>query len=160
MDNVAALAGRAQPPAVSSSAASPFLMTSRRSLTMDRLASGSVCIKQNDYYSQCQPGTASTTVPSGPGSTSSTPTGSAPTGLASIPASTLYQISNFGTNPNNVQMYVYKPKNVASKPALIVASHFTLLFRDSTKLTVSYILPRLHWHRAGVLLRLQVRFTC
>ena len=50
-------------------------------------------------------------------------TGSAPTGLSSIPASTLTQFNNFGTNPNNVAMYVYKPKKVLSKPPLIVASH-------------------------------------
>ncbi|KAI8992889.1 alpha/beta-hydrolase [Trametes punicea] len=86
---------------------------------------GSVCVKENDYYSQCQPGSASTaptTTP--PASTSSTPTGSAPTGLASIPASTLYQITNFGSNPNNIGMYVYKPAKVQSKPPLIVASHY------------------------------------
>ncbi|RDX42231.1 acetyl xylan esterase [Lentinus brumalis] len=91
--------------------------------------SGSACVKLNDYYSQCQPGAApaptttvpATTPPTPPGTTS---TGSAPTGLASIPASKLTQISNFGPNPNNVQMFVYKPAKVASKPALIVASHF------------------------------------
>ncbi|PIL29700.1 hypothetical protein GSI_08138 [Ganoderma sinense ZZ0214-1] len=49
---------------------------------------------------------------------------SAPTSLAAIPASTLTQITNFGTNPNNVLMFVYKPAKVAAKPALIVASHF------------------------------------
>jgi acetylxylan esterase len=80
---------------------------------------------QNSYYSQCIPGTAAPTTTSRP--TTSTPastvTGSAPTGLSSIPASTLHQITNFGTNPNNVGMYVYKPAKVASKPALIVASH-------------------------------------
>ncbi|RDX49054.1 alpha/beta-hydrolase [Lentinus brumalis] len=46
------------------------------------------------------------------------------TNLASIPASQLTQIFNFGTNPNNVGMFVYKPAKVATKPALIVASHF------------------------------------
>ncbi|KAI1785472.1 alpha/beta-hydrolase [Ganoderma leucocontextum] len=58
------------------------------------------------------------------GTTASSPTISAPTSLAAIPASTLTQISNFGQNPNNVLMFVYKPAKVASKPALIVASHF------------------------------------
>ncbi|EIW63589.1 acetyl xylan esterase [Trametes versicolor FP-101664 SS1] len=92
--------------------------------------SGSACIKQNDYYSQCQPSAASppvTTVtptlpPSSP--TSTTPTGSAPSGLSTIPASQLFKISNFGPNPNNVAVYVYKPARVQSKPPLIVASHF------------------------------------
>ena len=45
------------------------------------------------------------------------------TSLSSIPASRLTQIFNFGTNPNNVQMFVYKPAKVATRPALIVASH-------------------------------------
>ena len=84
--------------------------------------SGSTCVKENDYYSQCQPGSA----PSAPSQTT-TATGTAPTtgssGLNAFPASTLTQFSNFGENPNNVQMFVYKPKNVAANPALIVASH-------------------------------------
>ena len=95
------------------------------------LVAGTVCTVINAYYSQCLPGAAtppptstapSTSVP--PGSTS-TPTGTAPGGLSSIPASTLYQISNFGSNPNNIGMFVYKPKNVKANPALIVASHCT-----------------------------------
>ncbi|KAI0373431.1 alpha/beta-hydrolase [Pilatotrama ljubarskyi] len=94
--------------------------------------SGTACVKLNDYYSQCQPGAAAPpppptpTSPSAPSPTSSAPTGSAPSGpgLASIPASTLFQITNFGTNPNNVGMFVYRPKNVAAKPPLIVASHY------------------------------------
>ncbi|KAI0356388.1 putative acetylxylan esterase A [Trametes cingulata] len=91
---------------------------------------GTACVKLNDYYSQCQPGAAAPpppptpTSPSAPAPTSSTPTGSAPSGLASIPASTLHQITNFGSNPNNIGMFVYKPKNVAPKPPLIVASHY------------------------------------
>jgi acetylxylan esterase len=86
---------------------------------------------QNSYYSQCIPGTAAPTTSRPATSTpASTVTGSAPTGLSSIPASTLFQITNFGTNPNNVGMYVYKPAKVASKPALIVASHCTY-FRPS-----------------------------
>ena len=95
------------------------------------LVAGTVCTVINAYYSQCLPGAAtppptstapSTSVPPG---TTSTPTGTAPGGLSSIPASTLYQISNFGTNPNNIGMFVYKPKNVKANPALIVASHCT-----------------------------------
>ena len=43
--------------------------------------------------------------------------------LAAVPASTLTQFSGFGTNENGVGMFVYKPKNVAAKPALLVASH-------------------------------------
>nr|BBL86735.1 acetylxylan esterase [Irpex lacteus] len=88
---------------------------------------GSVCTKSNDYYSQCIPGAAApSSAP--PASTPvsvppSQPSGSSG-GLANIPASKLTQFSNFGTNPNNVQMFVYKPKNVAANPPLIVASHY------------------------------------
>ncbi|GJE89709.1 carbohydrate esterase family 1 protein [Phanerochaete sordida] len=90
---------------------------------------GTSCNVINAYYSQCLPGAASapppppTTTVSSPGG-GSTVTGSAPTGLSSIPASTLTQFNNFGTNPNNVAMYVYKPKKVLSSPPLIVASHY------------------------------------
>ncbi len=101
-------------------------LTQRRSKV-----SGTVCTKLNDYYSQCLPGSATTpppttTVPATtppPGTTTST--GSAPPGLSSIPASTLHQITGFGTNPNNVGVYVYKPARVAANPPLIVASHCT-----------------------------------
>ncbi|PIL33998.1 hypothetical protein GSI_03706 [Ganoderma sinense ZZ0214-1] len=92
--------------------------------------SGTVCTVINAYYSQCLPGavtpapTSTTPATSAPPGTTSTPTGSAPGGLSSIPASTLFQISNFGSNPNNVGMFVYKPKTVAAKPPLIVASHY------------------------------------
>nr|VWO96110.1 Velvet complex subunit B [Ganoderma boninense] len=92
--------------------------------------SGTVCTVINSYYSQCLPGavtpapTSTTPATSAPPGTTSTPTGSAPGGLSSIPASTLFQISNFGSNPNNIGMFVYKPKNVAAKPPLIVASHY------------------------------------
>ncbi|KAI0645995.1 Alpha/Beta hydrolase protein [Trametes meyenii] len=44
--------------------------------------------------------------------------------LSAIPTSTLHQITNFGTNPNNVGMFVYKPAKLQAKPPLIVASHF------------------------------------
>ncbi|VDB82870.1 unnamed protein product [Peniophora sp. CBMAI 1063] len=85
--------------------------------------SGSTCVQENAYYSQCQPGAApAPTTSAAPAPTStSVPSGS---GIGSIPASTLTQITNFGTNPNNVGMFVYRPKTVAANPALIVASHF------------------------------------
>ncbi|KAI0779950.1 putative acetylxylan esterase A [Fomes fomentarius] len=92
--------------------------------------SGTSCVKLNDYYSQCQPGAAAPPPPSStvatqpPAPTTSTPTGSAPPGLSTIPASTLHQISNFGTNPNNVAVYAYKPAKVQAKPPLIVAIHY------------------------------------
>ncbi|KAH9940452.1 acetyl xylan esterase [Epithele typhae] len=86
--------------------------------------SGTTCVKQNDYFSQCLASTSSVPTTTVTTHTSTTTTGTAPSGLSSIPASTLHQITNFGTNPNNVGMYVYKPARVASKPALIVASHY------------------------------------
>ncbi|EIW62600.1 alpha/beta-hydrolase [Trametes versicolor FP-101664 SS1] len=93
---------------------------------------GTTCVTLNAYYSQCQPGAAapaptsapqpSPTQPAGPApSNPSTPTGP---GLSSIPASTLHQITNFGANPNNIGMFVYKPARVAANPPLIVASHY------------------------------------
>jgi acetylxylan esterase len=36
----------------------------------------------------------------------------------------LQQISNFGTNPTNVRVHVYRPPNLVSNPALIVALHY------------------------------------
>uniref|UniRef100_D8QDE4 Carbohydrate esterase family 1 and carbohydrate-binding module family 1 protein n=1 Tax=Schizophyllum commune (strain H4-8 / FGSC 9210) TaxID=578458 RepID=D8QDE4_SCHCM len=38
--------------------------------------------------------------------------------------STLQQVTDFGDNPTNAGMYVYRPTNVASSPALIVAVHY------------------------------------
>ena len=124
--NVVALVGLALQPVVGSIEQSfqPLQLTS-----MSDTVSGTVCTVLNSYYSQCLPGTASVSPPASP-PPSSAPTGTgtstAPTGLASIPASTLTQFSNFGTNPNNVAMYVYKPKKVAANPPLIVASHCML----------------------------------
>ncbi|MBN1170695.1 MAG: PHB depolymerase family esterase [Micromonosporaceae bacterium] len=39
-------------------------------------------------------------------------------------AATLTQITNFGTNPSSLKMYVYKPANVAAKPPILVAVHY------------------------------------
>ena len=36
----------------------------------------------------------------------------------------LQQVTNFGTNPNNVGMYVYKPSKLAANTPLIVAIHY------------------------------------
>ena len=33
----------------------------------------------------------------------------------------LQQVTNFGTNPTNIKMYIYVPDKVATKPAIIVA---------------------------------------
>jgi poly(hydroxyalkanoate) depolymerase family esterase len=39
-------------------------------------------------------------------------------------AAQLTQITSFGNNPGNLQMYVYVPDNVGPKPAMIVAPHY------------------------------------
>ncbi|KAF8070451.1 acetyl xylan esterase [Lyophyllum atratum] len=39
-------------------------------------------------------------------------------------AGQLQQVTNFGTNPTGVQMFVYRPSNVAATPDLIVAIHY------------------------------------
>ena len=104
----------------------PFVKTQHYSYLFCSLVSGTTCTEINAYYSQCLPGAAASPPPASPtvsSGSSATGTSSAPTGLSSIPASTLTQFSNFGTNPNNVAMFVYKPKKVAANPPLIVASH-------------------------------------
>ncbi|SBT43401.1 extracellular catalytic domain type 1 short-chain-length polyhydroxyalkanoate depolymerase [Micromonospora auratinigra] len=46
--------------------------------------------------------------------------------LAAQPASaaTLTQVTNFGTNPTNLNMYVYAPTTLAPKPALLLLVHY------------------------------------
>lgn len=39
-------------------------------------------------------------------------------------AASLTEITNFGTNPSNLQMYLYVPDNVDPEPALVVAIHY------------------------------------
>jgi acetylxylan esterase len=39
-------------------------------------------------------------------------------------AASLTQVTNFGSNPSNLNMYVYVPANVAPHPALLVAIHY------------------------------------
>jgi poly(hydroxyalkanoate) depolymerase family esterase len=39
-------------------------------------------------------------------------------------AATLTRVTNFGTNPTNLGMYVYVPDNVAPQPALLVLVHY------------------------------------
>ncbi|KAJ7074851.1 carbohydrate esterase family 1 and carbohydrate-binding module family 1 protein [Mycena belliarum] len=45
-------------------------------------------------------------------------------GIAAALTSSLQQVTNFGTNPTNVKMFVYKPTTVKTKPAVIVALHY------------------------------------
>ncbi|KAG8707273.1 hypothetical protein FRC08_000598 [Ceratobasidium sp. 394] len=91
---------------------------------------GNTCVYQNDWYSQCKPGTAPppTTTPvttRPPGSTpTTTSSGPTPTGGANIPRGTLAQITNFGSNPTNVGIFVYVPKTLKSSPGLLAAIHY------------------------------------
>jgi acetylxylan esterase len=39
-------------------------------------------------------------------------------------AATLTQVTGFGNNPSNLNMYVYVPNNVSARPALLVAVHY------------------------------------
>ncbi|MGW1717399.1 extracellular catalytic domain type 1 short-chain-length polyhydroxyalkanoate depolymerase [Streptomyces sp. NPDC002156] len=39
-------------------------------------------------------------------------------------AATLTEVTNFGTNPSNLQMYVYVPDTVTTRPAVLVAVHW------------------------------------
>jgi poly(hydroxyalkanoate) depolymerase family esterase len=41
-----------------------------------------------------------------------------------VRAASLTQVTGFGNNPSNLNMYIYVPNNVAAKPALLVAIHF------------------------------------
>jgi poly(hydroxyalkanoate) depolymerase family esterase len=39
-------------------------------------------------------------------------------------AATLTQVTNFGTNPSNLKMFIYVPDRVAARPALLVFPHY------------------------------------
>jgi poly(hydroxyalkanoate) depolymerase family esterase len=41
-----------------------------------------------------------------------------------VAAAALTEVTNFGTNPSNLQMYVYVPNSVAARPAVVVAVHY------------------------------------
>jgi acetylxylan esterase len=45
-------------------------------------------------------------------------------GLVAGLTSTLQQVTNFGSNPTGVGMFVYKPTTVKANPAVIVAVHY------------------------------------
>ncbi|MER6829227.1 PHB depolymerase family esterase [Streptosporangium sp. NPDC000563] len=45
-------------------------------------------------------------------------------GLPSASAAALTRVTNFGTNPTNLNMYIYVPDRVAARPALLVLTHY------------------------------------
>lgn len=44
--------------------------------------------------------------------------------LGQVTPGSLQQVTNFGSNPTNVGMYIYVPNNLASKPGIILAIHY------------------------------------
>ncbi|MEU2610119.1 PHB depolymerase family esterase [Micromonospora sp. NPDC007271] len=46
------------------------------------------------------------------------------TAAAPASAAALTEVTNFGTNPSNLRMYLYVPDRVAPQPALVVAIHY------------------------------------
>ncbi|MGR3935738.1 PHB depolymerase family esterase [Streptomyces sp. BRA346] len=60
-----------------------------------------------------------------PAASARTASGEAPTTAAvKAPTAALTEIKNFGTNPSNLQMYLYVPDNVAPNPAVVVVVHY------------------------------------
>ncbi|MFC7388199.1 extracellular catalytic domain type 1 short-chain-length polyhydroxyalkanoate depolymerase, partial [Sphaerisporangium rhizosphaerae] len=45
-------------------------------------------------------------------------------GIRPAAAASLTQVTGFGTNPTNLNMYMYVPNNVAARPALLVLVHY------------------------------------
>jgi len=41
-----------------------------------------------------------------------------------VPTATLTEVTDFGTNPSNLQMYLYVPASVTAHPAVVVAVHY------------------------------------
>jgi endo-1,4-beta-xylanase len=49
---------------------------------------------------------------------------SAVVGASPAAAASLTKVTGFGSNPSNLNMYIYVPNNVSSHPALLVAIHY------------------------------------
>ncbi|MER5217063.1 PHB depolymerase family esterase [Streptomyces sp. NPDC002838] len=47
-----------------------------------------------------------------------------PRAAEAVPTATLTEVTNFGPNPSNLQMYLYVPDNVTARPAVVVAVHY------------------------------------
>lgn len=116
----------------------PFGLRVRDLRRDPHLVVGTSCTRIHKNYFQCVPNsgrisaratpTASVCKPPG---TTSTVTSSAPTGINTIPPSMLTEITNFGENPSNISMFVYRPQVVAPNPPLVVASHCMSLYISS-----------------------------
>ncbi|OKJ68883.1 esterase [Streptomyces sp. TSRI0107] len=44
--------------------------------------------------------------------------------VADVPYATLTEVTDFGSNPSNLQMYLYVPESVTPNPAVLVAVHY------------------------------------
>ncbi|MGW0337517.1 extracellular catalytic domain type 1 short-chain-length polyhydroxyalkanoate depolymerase [Streptomyces sp. NPDC003011] len=47
-----------------------------------------------------------------------------PREAVAVPAATLTEVTGFGSNPSNLQMYLYVPESVTARPAVVVAVHY------------------------------------
>ncbi|MEU9896717.1 PHB depolymerase family esterase [Streptomyces phaeochromogenes] len=72
------------------------------------------------------PGAAARTEPTTSGATARTaaPATTPTAGPAAAPAAALTEVTGFGTNPSNLQMYLYVPDSVTANPAVVVAVHY------------------------------------
>lgn len=52
------------------------------------------------------------------------PAAAARTDTADVPYAALTEVTNFGDNPSNLQMYLYVPEKVTANPAVLVAVHY------------------------------------
>ncbi|MFJ2605371.1 PHB depolymerase family esterase [Streptomyces sp. NPDC087425] len=52
------------------------------------------------------------------------PQATARTEAAAVPAATLTEVTDFGSNPSDLQMYLYVPATVSVHPAVVVAVHY------------------------------------
>ncbi|GHB26524.1 hypothetical protein GCM10010306_019960 [Streptomyces umbrinus] len=68
------------------------------------------------------PGAAARTEPTTSGAAART---AAPAAAPTVaPAAALTEVTGFGTNPSNLQMYLYVPDSVTANPAVVVAVHY------------------------------------
>ncbi|MEV7870869.1 PHB depolymerase family esterase [Streptomyces sp. NPDC088124] len=64
------------------------------------------------------------TAPAASGAPSGAPAAPRPAPAAAPAAAALTEVTNFGSNPSNLQMYLYVPDTVAARPAVLVAVHY------------------------------------
>ncbi|MFE3830043.1 PHB depolymerase family esterase [Streptomyces sp. NPDC059092] len=71
------------------------------------------------------PGAASpAAIPAGTALAGATPPGAAPRQAPAVRAAALTEVTGFGSNPSNLQMYLYVPATVTARPAVLVAVHY------------------------------------